>query len=94
MGHPNLGNKAQTPVGYAHDTGVSTGNLATAVTGLPPRVTPREYVGGHMSSCQRRRCRLRAVDVNYVNQAMCGVTAVWRATHKTKKWCVWLMSDS
>ena len=35
------GNKAQTPVGYCHDTGVSTGGPVTAVTGVIPRVTPR-----------------------------------------------------
>ena len=34
MGRPNQGNKAQTPVGYSHGTGVSTGGLATAVLGV------------------------------------------------------------
>ena len=34
MGRPDQGNKAQTPVGYSHGTGVSTGGLATAVLGV------------------------------------------------------------
>ena len=40
MGRPNQGNKAQTPVGYSHGTGVSTGGLATAVLGVVARDTP------------------------------------------------------
>ena len=40
MGHPDQGNKAQTPVGYSHGTGVSTGGLATAVLGVVARDTP------------------------------------------------------
>ena len=41
MGRPDKGNKAQTPVGYSHGTGVSTGGPVTAVTRVIPRVTPR-----------------------------------------------------
>ena len=40
MGRPDQGNEAQTPVGYSHGTGVCTGDLATAVTGVHPQVTP------------------------------------------------------
>ena len=40
MGRPDQGNKAQTPVGYSHGTGVSTGGRATAVLGLVARDTP------------------------------------------------------
>ena len=40
MGRPHKGNKAQTPVGYSHDTGVSTGGPATAVPGVVARDTP------------------------------------------------------
>ena len=40
MGRPDQGNKAQTPVGYSHGTGVSTGGLATAVLGVVARDTP------------------------------------------------------
>ena len=40
MGRPDQGNKAQTPVGYSHGTGVSTGGPVTAVTGVNPWVTP------------------------------------------------------
>ena len=40
MGRHHQGNKAQTPVGYSHDTGASTGGPVTAVTGVVPRVTP------------------------------------------------------
>ena len=40
MGRPAQGNKAQTPVGYSHGTGVSTGGLATAVFGVVARDTP------------------------------------------------------
>ena len=39
MGLPDRGNKAQTSVGYSHGTGVSNGDLATAITGVHPRVT-------------------------------------------------------
>ena len=34
MGRPDQGNKAQTPVGYSHGTGVYIGGLATANTGV------------------------------------------------------------
>ena len=40
MGRPDQGNKAQTPVGYSHGTGASTGGLATAVREVDARVTP------------------------------------------------------
>ena len=40
MGRPDQGNKAQTPVGYSHGIGVSTGGLATAVLGVVARDTP------------------------------------------------------
>ena len=40
MGRPDQGNKAQTPVGYSHGTGVSIGALATAVLGVVARNTP------------------------------------------------------
>ena len=40
MGRPDQGTKAQTPVGYSHGTGVSTGGLATAVLGVVARDTP------------------------------------------------------
>ena len=39
MGRPDQGNKAQTPVGYSHGTGVYTGGLATAVLGVVARDT-------------------------------------------------------
>ena len=39
MGRPDQGNKAQTPVGYPHGTGVSTGGLVTTVTGVFSQVT-------------------------------------------------------
>ena len=39
MGRPDHGNKAQTPAGYSHDTGVSTCGPVTVVTGVIPRVT-------------------------------------------------------
>ena len=41
MGRFDQGNKAQTPVGYSHDTGVSTVGPVMAVTRVVPRVTPR-----------------------------------------------------
>ena len=40
MGRPDRGNKAQTPVGYSHGTGVSTGGPDTAVLGVVARDTP------------------------------------------------------
>ena len=40
MGRPHQGDKAQTPVGYSHGTGVSTGGSATAVLGVVARDTP------------------------------------------------------
>ena len=40
MGRPDKGNKAQTPVGYSHGTGVSTGGPATAILGVVARDTP------------------------------------------------------
>ena len=49
MGRPDQGNKAQTPVGYSHGTGVSTGGPATAVMGVVARDTPgcTELSGGY-----------------------------------------------
>ena len=41
MGRPDQGNKAQTFVGYFHDTGVSTGGPLMAVTRVVTRVGPR-----------------------------------------------------
>ena len=43
MGRPDQGNKAETPVGYSHGTGVSTGGLATAVL----EVVARDTTGVH-----------------------------------------------
>ena len=43
MGRPDQGNKAQTPVGYSHGIGVSTGGLATAVLGVVARDAPRVH---------------------------------------------------
>ena len=40
MSRPDQGNKAQTPVGYSHGPGVSTGGPATAVFGVVARDTP------------------------------------------------------
>ena len=40
MGRPDQGNKAQTPVGYSHGTGVSIGGPATAVLRVVARDTP------------------------------------------------------
>ena len=40
MGRPDQGNKAQTPIGHSHGTGVSTGGLATALLGVVARDTP------------------------------------------------------
>ena len=40
MGRPDQGNKAQTPVGHSHGTGVSVGGLATAVLGVVAGDTP------------------------------------------------------
>ena len=54
MGRPDQGNKAKTPVGYSHDTGVSTGGLATAITGVVARVTP-----GFTGLCGGKRHRYR-----------------------------------
>ena len=49
MGCPDQGNKAQTPVGYSHGTGVSTGGPATAVLGVVAWDTPgvHRFVWGH-----------------------------------------------
>ena len=58
MGRPHQGNKAQTPVGYSHGTGVSTGGLATAVTGAVARDTPgvHRFVWGQATSLPALRC--------------------------------------
>ena len=39
MGRPDQGNKAQTPLGYSHETGVSNGGRVIPVTGVHPQVT-------------------------------------------------------
>ena len=56
MGRRDQGNKAQTPVGYSHGTGVFTGDLALAVTGAHARVNPGASVDKYMSPCRRYRC--------------------------------------
>ena len=58
MGRPDQGNKAQTPVGYSHGTGVSTGGLATAVLGVVVRDTPGSHgvVWGRATSLPALRC--------------------------------------
>ena len=58
MGHPDQGNKAQTPVGYSHGTGVSTGGLATAVLGVVARDTPgvHGFVWGRATLLPALRC--------------------------------------
>ena len=58
MGRPDQNNKAQTPVGYSHGTGVSTGGLATAVLGVVARVTPRVhgFVWGRATLLAALRC--------------------------------------
>ena len=52
------GNKAQTPVGYSHGTGVSTGGLATAVLGVVARDTlgVHRLVWGRATSLPALRC--------------------------------------
>ena len=40
MGPPDQGNKAQTPVGYSHGSGVFTGGLARAESGVVAKDTP------------------------------------------------------
>ena len=58
MGRPDQGNKAQTPVGYFHRTGVSTGGLATAVLGVVARDTPgvHGFVWGRATLLPALRC--------------------------------------
>ena len=58
MGRPDQGNKAQTPEGYSHGTGVSTGGLATAVLGVVARDTPGVHgvVWGRATSLPALRC--------------------------------------
>ena len=58
MGRPEKGNKAQTPAGYSHGTGVSTGGPATAVPGVVARDTPgvQRFVWGHAASLPALRC--------------------------------------
>ena len=55
MGRPDQGNKAQTLVGYSHDTGVSTSGPATAVPGVVARDTPgvHRFVWGLQTSYRR-----------------------------------------
>ena len=58
MGRPDQGNQAQAPVGYFHDTGVSAGGLATAVTGVVARDTSgvRRFVWGQAASLPALQC--------------------------------------
>ena len=58
MGRPDQGTKAQTPVGYFHGTGVSTGGLATAVLGVDARDTPgvHGFVWGPATLLPALRC--------------------------------------
>ena len=58
MGRPGQGNKALTPVGYSHGTGVSTGGLATAVLGVVARDTPgvHGFVWGRATLLPALRC--------------------------------------
>ena len=58
MGRPDQGNKAQTPLGYSHGTGVSTGGLAKAVLGVVARDTPGVHgvVWGLATSLLALRC--------------------------------------
>ena len=58
MGRPDQGNKAQTPVGYSHGTGVSTGGLVTAVLGTDAWDTPgvHGFVWGRATSLPALRC--------------------------------------
>ena len=58
MGRPDQGNKGETPVGYSHGTGVSTGGLATAVLGVVARDTPGVHGGvwGRAASLLALRC--------------------------------------
>ena len=58
MGRPDQGNKAQTPVGYSHDTGVSKGGPATAVTGVVAPDTPRVHgsLWGRATALPALRC--------------------------------------
>ena len=66
MGRPDQGNKAQTPVGYSHGTGVSTGGLATAVLGVVARDTPgvQGVVWGGRHRCRRYGARVAAPPVS------------------------------
>ena len=58
MGRSDQGKKAQTPVGYSHGTGVSTGGLATAVLGVVARDTMGVHgaVWGGGTSLPALRC--------------------------------------
>ena len=58
MGRADQGNKAQTPVGYFHGTGVSAGGLATAVLGVVAWDTPGVHgvVWGRATSLPALRC--------------------------------------
>ena len=61
MGCPDQGNKGQTPVGYPNVARVSTGGLATAVTGMVARDTPgvHRFVWGRGSLLPALRCMRR-----------------------------------
>ena len=62
MGRPDQGNKAQTPIGYSHGTGVSTGGPVTAVMGLS-----LGYSGGYkVGKKARRSCNATGVAVNWM----------------------------
>ena len=58
MGRPDQGNKAQTPEGYSHDTGVSTGGPVTAVTGVVALDAPtvQGSVWGRATALPALRC--------------------------------------
>ena len=58
MGRPDQSKKAQTPVGYSHDTGVSTGGPVTAVTGVVARDTSRFHgsAWGRATALPALRC--------------------------------------
>ena len=58
MGRPDRDNRAQTPVGYSHGTGVSIGGLATAVLGVVARDTPGVHgvVRGRATTLPALRC--------------------------------------
>ena len=78
MGRPDQGNKAQTPVGYSHGTGVSTGGQVTVVTGVIPWVTPRV-----VESVWKRE---RAAAPPALQWAGWGATGEWRLIRRKGRW--------